>query len=90
VKKILLSLIILILFHNEVISQGFSKEDSLLKHTQIDQILESISFYSVAIAFKKNDIEAEESKVEKINGIKYIIDEKAIYDNGILVLIHWW
>ena len=39
------------------------------------------------IAFKKGYIEVDESRIEKINEIEYIIEEKAIYDDkGILYL----
>lgn len=43
--------------------------------------------YEKDIAFKKDDIEVEDSRIENVNGINYIVEEKTIYDSkGILYL----
>jgi hypothetical protein len=49
---------------------------------------DNAKIYEKNIAFKEENIEVDESRVESINGTKYIIEEKEIYDNkGILYLL---
>ena len=44
-------------------------------------LLNNSTIYEKNIAFKKNDIEAVESRIEIVGGTKYIVEEKALYDS---------
>ncbi|MCU7618754.1 hypothetical protein NZ698_16280 [Chryseobacterium sp. PBS4-4] len=74
-----------IIFYAIIISLNFIGCDKY--NDNLQSLSNKNKIYEKSIVIKKDDIEASESKVEIISGTKYIIEEKATYDNtGILHL----